>query len=138
MTDNTATLAAFSQAVTKSMNEALDKKFDMMEEKISSKFDNIKEELGQFKTDQTESLEATLKGGMDEILVKLSERQESFEAASDLKIKAFENSVNEKQDANEKKSEARFLVMESQLTSLNATVHHLPQLLKATHQPHIH
>ena len=137
MTDNTATLAAFSQAVTKSMNEALDKKFDMMEEKISNKFDNIKEELGQFKTDQTESLEATLKGGMDEILVKLSERQESFEAASDLKFKAFENSMNEKQDANEKKSEARLQVMESQLTSLNATVQHLPQLLKASQQPHI-
>ena len=136
MTDNTATLAAFSHAVTESMNRALDNKFDRMEEKMSSKFDNIKEELVQFKTDQTESLEATLKGGMNDILVKLSSRQESFEAASDKTFKAFEISMNEKQDANEKKSEARLQVMESQLTTLNDTVKQLPLLLKASQQPH--
>ena len=37
------------------MNDTLDKKFEVLDEKMSNKFDSIKEELAHFKTDQTEN-----------------------------------------------------------------------------------
>ena len=90
---NAALLASFSQAVTESMNKALDKRIDMLEGNMSSKFDNIKLEIAQVKKEQAESFEATLKSGMDGIMDTIAKRQEAFEATSDKRSKAFENSI---------------------------------------------
>ena len=103
MSDTTAILASFSQAVTESVNKAMDKRIDVMEGNMGNKFDNIKLEIAQFKKEQTESFEATLKSGMDEIMDTIVKRQDAFEATSDKKFKAFENSINERQEDTEKK-----------------------------------
>ena len=130
-----STLAAFSQAITESINKSLtesinkslDKKIDSMESNMNAKFENIKEELSEFKRDQTNTL--------DKMMDTLVTRQETFEAANDEKLKALETSMKQRQSDSEKRNDSQLHLIQEQLTSLSATVEQLPHVHRAQQLP---
>ena len=95
-----STLSAFSQAMTKSINKSLNTK----ENNMNANFENIKEELVDFKREQTNTL--------DKMMVTLSNRQETFAAVSDDKMKTLETTMTQRPDASVKRKESQLNIMQ--------------------------
>ena len=128
MSLNIETLAAFSQAIT----EAMDKRMDRMEENMGNKVDSLKHDFTDFKKEQTETIQASIKNGMDEVMTTMVNRQDAFESQSDEKLKALENTMCERQTSSESRSDLRFERIENQLSTLTSTF----PLLKSQQHPY--
>ena len=120
MSVNTETLAAFSQAIT----EAMGKRIDRMEENMADKFEK-----------QSETIQTSIKSGMEEVMTTMVKRQDAFEYKSDQQFKALENNMCERQSTSENKNDLRFNLIENQLSKLNSTIEKFP-LLQSQQHPH--